>query len=357
MIEFQNVQKKFGAVEAVRGVSFTVNAGEVCVLIGPSGCGKTTSLRMINRMIEATDGTVLVNGTPVKQSNIQELRRGIGYVIQSVGLFPHMTVRENVGIVPRLVGWEKTRRGARADELLTMVGLSPEDYRDKYPHELSGGEAQRVGVARALASDPPILLMDEPFGAVDPLTREVLQREFSALQRRLKKTVVFVTHDLDEAIRLGDRIILMRSGEVVQNDTPERILAQPVSSFVREFIGNDRALKRLACFQVGDYLREARTIDESAALETDFDAQEVVWVCNASQGLAGILEKNGSPASVVPLRSEDVAVTTASSLRDALSRLLGQGLRAIPVVDEEKRVVGEIRLPDIEEVNQKGWHR
>jgi osmoprotectant transport system ATP-binding protein len=357
MIEFRDVRKNFGSVEAVRGVSFAVNQGEVCVLIGPSGCGKTTSLRMINRMIEVTDGTVLVNGRPVKETNIQELRRGIGYVIQSVGLFPHMTVKENIGIVPRLVGWEKPKRGARADELLAMIGLDPESYREKYPHELSGGEAQRVGVARALASDPPILLMDEPFGAVDPLNREVLQREFSALQRRLKKTVVFVTHDLDEAIRLGDRIILMKSGEIVQNDSPERILAQPASAFVREFIGNDRALKRLACFQVGDYLREARVVPEQSALETDFDAHEVVWVCNDSQGLAGILEKNGAPASIVPLESDDVAVTRVSTLRDALSRLLGQGLPAIPVVDDDRRVVGEIRLPDIEEVNQRGWHR
>ncbi|MFP3960527.1 MAG: ABC transporter ATP-binding protein [Spirochaetaceae bacterium] len=378
MIEFQNVTKTFGSVEALRGVSFTVPAGRVTVLIGPSGCGKTTSLRMINRMAEPTDGNVLVDGRKVGSFPPEELRRGIGYVIQSVGLLPHMTVGDNIAIVPRLLGWDRERRRGRADELLELVGLDPEAYRRKYPHELSGGEAQRIGVARALAADPPIMLMDEPFGAVDPLNREVLQKEFVALQRKLKKTVVFVTHDLDEAIRLADEIILMREGEIVQAGSPERILAAPASEFVRSFVGNDRALKRLACFRVEEHMKPAEQVGqgevESLGKRTQArseaghgvdgaDGSGIYWVLDRERRLVGLVDVavagNGSatPAAMTPVRARDVSVGPLSDLREALSRLLGQGMRAVPVLDEQEHVLGEVRLPDIEALNQTGFVR
>jgi osmoprotectant transport system ATP-binding protein len=365
MIEFRNVQKSFGSVEALRGVSFEVPEGQVTVLIGPSGCGKTTSLRMINRMIEPTDGDVLVDGRKVASFAPEELRRGIGYVIQSVGLFPHMSVRDNIGIVPRLLRWDKPRRYERADELLQMVGLDPESYRAKYPHELSGGEAQRIGVARALAADPPIMLMDEPFGAVDPLNREVLQKEFVALQRKLRKTVVFVTHDLDEAIRLADEIILMRDGEIVQQGPPERILAAPATEFVRTFVGNDRALKRLACFSVAEHMQAAETVaeEEIETISNGHASSGIYWVHDYERHLVGLIDISvlgdhaPSREHMTPVRARDVSVSPLSDLREALSRLLGQGMRAVPVLDEEERVVGEVRLPDIEALNQTGFVR
>ncbi len=371
MIEFQGVRKTFGSVDALRGVSFEVPTGQVTVLIGPSGCGKTTSLRMINRMIEPTDGDVLMDGRKVGSFAPEELRRGIGYVIQSVGLFPHMSVRDNIGIVPRLLGWGKQKRYERAAELLDLVGLDPAGYGEKYPHELSGGEAQRIGVARALAADPPVMLMDEPFGAVDPLNREVLQKEFVALQRKLRKTVVFVTHDLDEAIRLADEIILMRDGEIVQMGPPERILAAPADEFVRNFVGNDRALKRLACFRVEDHMQRADLLAESdlgavtigAESGNGHDGSGLYWVHDDNRHLIGVLDSAGlsdgppSQDDVTTVRARDVSVSPLSDLREALSRLLGQGMRAVPVLDSEERVLGEVRLPDIEALNQTGFVR
>ncbi len=372
MIEFQGVTKSFGTVEALRGVSFVVPSGQVTVLIGPSGCGKTTSLRMINRMVEPTDGDVLVDGRKVGSFEPEDLRRGIGYVIQSVGLFPHMSVRDNIGIVPRLLKWDRSRRYKRADELLELVGLDPAAYREKHPHELSGGEAQRIGVARALAADPPILLMDEPFGAVDPLNREVLQKEFVALQRKLRKTVVFVTHDLDEAIRLGDEIILMRDGEIVQQGTPERILAAPENEFVRDFVGNDRALKRLACFSVDNHMRDAETVAESdietigngsAGGNGHAGGSGIYWVHDSNRRLIGLVNtaslEQGASAQrhMTRVRAKDVSVSPVSDLREALSRLLGQGMPAVPVLDEEEQVLGEVCLPDIEALNQTGFER
>jgi osmoprotectant transport system ATP-binding protein len=358
MIEFDQVSKLYGDFVAVNDVSFTVAEGQVTVLIGPSGCGKTTSLRMVNRMIEPTDGYIRVQGKPVKSFPAEELRRGIGYVIQSVGLFPHMTVEENIGIVPRLLKWERKRREQRARELLETIGLDPDTYMWKYPDELSGGEAQRIGVARALAANPSILLMDEPFGAVDPLNREVLQNEFLALQQKLKKTVIFVTHDLDEAIRLADTIILMKDGRIVQEDAPERILAAPKNDFVREFVGNDRALKRLACFKAQDYMRPAETIASDnigalAAAPKDTDASDIVWVLDRSEQLVGMLPRPTAEGNgYIPMRAEEIGVGHLSSLREALSRLLGQGVKAVPVIDDAQRIIGEIRLLDIEELNQ-----
>ncbi len=255
MIEFRGVSKTYPGSErpVVNDLSFEVPEGEVCVLVGPSGCGKTTSMRMINRLIEPSEGQILIDGEPNTSMSGTQLRRKIGYAIQQIGLFPHRTISENIGTVPGLIGWEKGRIKSRTEELLDLVGLNPDNYRDRYPAELSGGQQQRVGVARAMAADPPIMLMDEPFGAVDPITRERLQNEFLHIQDNIKKTIVFVTHDIDEAIKMGDKIAILKQGGVLaQYDTPENILSRPNSEFVSSFVGNDRILKRLSLLRVGD---------------------------------------------------------------------------------------------------------
>ena len=227
---------------AVRDLTLEIRDGETCVLIGPSGCGKTTTLRMINRLLDPDSGRILVDGVDARGVDPPALRLKMGYVIQQTGLFPHMTVGANVGTVPRLWNWDRRRIDNRVDELLELVGLDPAEYRDRYPHQLSGGQRQRVGFARALAADPPILLMDEPFGAVDRITRERLQHEFIAIQRRVRKTVVFVTHDIEEAVLVGDRICVMKmQAQVAQYDTPENVLGHPASEYVVEFIGRGRA--------------------------------------------------------------------------------------------------------------------
>ena len=242
MIRLENVSKQFASgSNAVLDLSLEIGEGETCVLIGPSGCGKTTTLRMINRLLDPDSGRILVDGADTRATDPAELRLRMGYVIQSTGLFPHMTVGANVGTVPRLWRWERKRIAARVDELLELVGLAPDEYRDRYPHQLSGGQRQRVGFARALAADPPILLMDEPFGAVDRITRDRLQQEFISIQRRMRKTVVFVTHDIEEAVLVGDRIcVLAMQARIEQYDAPERILARPASEYVVEFLGRGR---------------------------------------------------------------------------------------------------------------------
>ena len=275
-VEFDHVTKSYdakaakaGAVGAVNDLSLTIPAGKICVLVGPSGCGKTTSLKMVNRLIEPTTGRILLDGVDVATRDVTELRRGIGYVIQQTGLFPHQTIEDNVATVPRLLGWPKARQRERADELLDLVGLPPARCADRYPAQLSGGERQRVGVARALAADPPVMLMDEPFGAVDPIVRERLQNEFLRLQEQLAKTILFVTHDIDEAIKMGDVVAVFRAGGVVEQfGTPEEILASPATPFVARFVGADRGLKRLSLTRVTDLeLESAATahVGEEAA--------------------------------------------------------------------------------------------
>jgi osmoprotectant transport system ATP-binding protein len=248
MIEIRGLVKQFpgAAHPAVNHLTLTIPEGEVCVLIGPSGCGKTTTMRIINRMIEPDQGSVLVAGRDVMNTDPVSLRRSIGYVIQQIGLFPHWSIADNIATVPKLLGWDAARITARVDELLDLIGMDPATFRSRFPRELSGGQKQRIGVARALAADPPVMLMDEPFGAIDPITRARLQDEFLRILRGLKKTVVFVTHDIDEAIKMGDRIAILRDGALVQYATPEAILAQPADVFVESFVGTDRALKRLA---------------------------------------------------------------------------------------------------------------
>lgn len=310
MIRFEGVSRLFGEVRAVSELDLAIRERELCVLLGPSGSGKSTVLRMVNRLIEPSSGRILVAGRDVATVKPEELRRGIGYAIQGVGLFPHMSVAANIATVPALLGWEKKRIEKRAFEMLELVGLDPEKYAARFPSELSGGEAQRVGVARALASDPPVLLMDEPFSAVDPVNRSRLQAEFLSIQRRLKKTIVFVTHDIDEAVRLADRIALLRGGRLVQYDEPETILDAPVDDFVADFFGSDRALRRLSRFPVRDWMRPY-----------------------------GGPRSGGAPSATVD---------RDASLRDALSAMLSGRSRDLVVVGDSGGPEGELGFGDIE---------
>src|SRR3954464_775797 len=254
MIKIDNLTKAFeteaGTVLAADHVSFEVGDGEICVLLGPSGCGKTTTLKMVNRLVEPTSGKIYINGKDTDAYDPVELRRTIGYVIQQIGLFPNMTVEDNICVVPKLLGWDMNKARARAAELMATINLEPAIFLKRYPKELSGGRQQRVGVARALAADPPVLLMDEPFGAIDPINREVIQDEFLKIHRRLKKTVMFVSHDIDEAVKMADKVAIFRAGKLEQFDSPDNILAHPVNDFIADFVGTDRTLKRLRLVKV-----------------------------------------------------------------------------------------------------------
>jgi osmoprotectant transport system ATP-binding protein len=272
MIEITDLTKSYGDFTAVDGVSLSVPAGQLTVLLGPSGSGKTTLLRMVNRMIEPSSGTVRVDGEDVSAMRPETLRRSMGYVIQNTGLFPNMTIRRNVATVPRLLGWERRRTDERVDEMLTLVGLDPDVYASKWPSQLSGGEAQRVGVARALAADPPILLMDEPFGAVDPLTRERLQGEMKNLQAKLKKTTLFVTHDIEEAVLLADRIALLRDGRLQQYSTPEAMWREPANPFVRDFFGENLGLRIMVRHCLADVVLEPILADDTVDAMPRVDA-------------------------------------------------------------------------------------
>ena len=258
-LQFDSVSKTYPGADApvISDLSFEVPAGEICVLVGPSGCGKTTTLRMINRLIEPTSGHIFLGDDDVTHADPVDLRRRMGYVIQQVGLVPHQTIGTNVATVPRLLGWERARVHARVDELLGLVGLDPDEFRGRYPAQLSGGQRQRVGVARALAADPPVLLMDEPFGAIDPVTRARLQDEFLRLQSEIRKTIVFVTHDIDEAVKMGDRIAILQIGGILeQYDVPAEVLGRPASPMVADFVGSDRALKRLKVMPITESVLE-----------------------------------------------------------------------------------------------------
>ncbi|MBY5620908.1 ABC transporter ATP-binding protein [Rhizobium leguminosarum] len=271
MIHLDHVTKNYdgSGSHAVDNLDLLIETGTTVALIGPSGCGKTTTMRMINQLETPTAGRVLVDGRDIARVDQKELRRSIGYVIQQVGLFPHMSIARNVATVPRLLGWEKARSDRRVDELLDLVGLDPAIMRQRLPHELSGGQRQRIGFARALAADPAIMLMDEPFGAIDPITRVRLQDEFRDILRKVKKTVVIVTHDLDEAIKMGDRIAIMRDGRLLQYDTPQEILARPVSEFVESFLGPDRAIKRLSLIAVSMVMTAPEPSNGDAAIAAD----------------------------------------------------------------------------------------
>jgi osmoprotectant transport system ATP-binding protein len=345
MIRLEQLEKRYATVTAVRGVNLEIPEGQMCMLIGPSGCGKTTTLKMINRLIEPSAGRVLIDQRDVSSLPGFELRRGIGYAIQSVGLLPHLTVAQNVGVVPGLLGWEASRIRTRVSELLELVGLS--QYANAYPKALSGGQAQRIGVARALAADPPILLMDEPFGAVDPLTRERLQNEFLNLQRTLKKTVVMVTHDIDEAIKLGDRIVLMNNGLIEQDGTPEEMLESPATDFVRDFIGSDSGLKRLVRINARAALKPTPTVAFEAgraAATPTLEKHKHAYVVDSSGVLRGWASRNANEFTL-RLWSE-MSLTDEANLREVLSKMIGLGFRELPITDAAGRLLGVIKLED-----------
>jgi osmoprotectant transport system ATP-binding protein len=366
-VEFDHVTKHYdvralasGAPGAVNDLSFDVPAGKICVLVGPSGCGKTTSLKMVNRLIEPTSGRILLDGVDVAGRDVTELRRGIGYVIQQVGLFPHETIGENVATVPRLLGWPEERRRARSDELLALVGLEPARYQGRYPNQLSGGERQRVGVARALAADPPVMLMDEPFGAVDPIVRDRLQNEFLRLQEELAKTILFVTHDIDEAIKMGDLVAVMEAGgRLAQFGPPAEILAAPADEFVAQFVGADRGLKRLALRRVDELeLRApvtARAGDDAAAVRDramrdplrsvlliDVGDHPIGWIS------AGRLPADG-PISEASAVSMSPLLDRRTTLKDALSMLLDADVQAGLVTDRHGAFLGVVTADMIAE--------
>jgi osmoprotectant transport system ATP-binding protein len=365
-VEFDHVSKSYdvratkaGAPGAVNDLSLTVPAGRILVLVGPSGCGKTTSLKMVNRLIEPTSGRILLDGVDIASRDVTELRRGIGYVIQQTGLFPHQSIEDNVATVPRLLGWTKARQRARAQELLTLVGLDPARYGARYPAQLSGGERQRVGVARALAADPPVMLMDEPFGAVDPIVRERLQNEFLRLQEQLAKTILFVTHDIDEAIKMGDVVAVFEAGGVVaQVGPPAEILANPASEFVARFVGTDRGLKRLSLFRVGELelspVITARPGDNGSTIRRLAAQDEFahVLVTDEGQRPIGWIHRDHLPSDAIdPDHVESVSplFDRRTTLKDALSMLLDADVQAGLVVDRTGALRGMVRLDDITE--------
>jgi osmoprotectant transport system ATP-binding protein len=317
-IAFHGVTKRYPGREstpAIKDLSLEVPAGEICVLIGPSGSGKTTAMKMVNRLIDISDGDISIGGQSVRRMDLTELRRGIGYVFQQIGLFPHMSVQDNIGTVPRLLGWDKARIRDRVAELLELVGLEPSDAK-RYPGQFSGGQRQRIGVARAMAADPPLMLMDEPFGAIDPITRERLQADFLRLHREVRKTIIFVTHDIDEAIKMGDRVAILREGELVQYDTPDQILANPANDFIADFVGADRGLKRLR-------LRRLADIELDPA---------------ASNG-----DADGVPT-----------VEDSMSLRDALSMMVTQRSTALNVVGDGGEARGRVTLETLTQFMDTG---
>lgn len=364
MITLENVTKIYpGDVKAVNNVSFTVPEGEVCILVGPSGCGKTTLLKMINRLIKPTSGRILIAGQDTSEMNPDELRRNIGYAIQEIGLFPHLTVAGNIGVVPTLKKYPKEKIRQRVDDLLGLAGLNPEEFSHKYPRQLSGGQQQRVGVARALGADPPILLMDEPFGAIDPITRSRLQDEFLKIQEKLRKTIVFVTHDIDEALKMGDRIALLKEGELVQYDTTQDLLAHPRNSFVRDFIGADSSIKRLALMRVEEVMivdlatvKLEQTVSEARRV-MELNRLDSITVVDENGTPRGWLEwadlntKTGRVSDIMrALPLEEATVDGSIRVRDALAKMLTTGLSRLSVVDEQNRFKGEITFSALQQI-------
>jgi osmoprotectant transport system ATP-binding protein len=347
LITLDHVSKLFKSggheIRAVDDISFEVADGELCVLIGPSGSGKTTTMRMINRLESASAGTIAIDGRDITSMNVVELRRSIGYVIQQGGLFPHFTVAENVAVVPKLLGWKKGRRRERAAELLDLVGLDPDLFADRYPRQLSGGQQQRVGVARALAADAPIILMDEPFGAVDPITRKQLQRWLRQVQAEVHKTIVFVTHDINEAFLLGDRIVLMNNGAIEQNGTPAELLREPAGDFVREFIGDEFALQALEYTRIEEL---AKPVGRMGVPEDGLVLSGELSVPEASRELTQSDNANGEGFWIADDSGEPSGFVSYQDLATAL----GEGIASDPELVDNGEVAAGAREDDREEV-------
>jgi osmoprotectant transport system ATP-binding protein len=364
VIRLEHVTKTYGGDHvAVDDLSLEVAQGEVCVLVGPSGCGKTTTMRMVNRLIEPTSGRIYVGGEDILQLDPVQLRRRIGYVIQQIGLFPHMTIADNVATVPRLLGWRRDRIRARVDELLDLVGLAPATFRARYPHQLSGGQRQRVGVARALGADPDVLLMDEPFGAIDPITRERLQDEFLRLQAEVHKTIVFVTHDIEEAVKLGDRIAILREGGILaQYDTPAEILGAPASEFVADFVGADRALKRLKVTGI-----DPADLQQPAVLDVDLPLPQArtrmrdedldfAVVLDGAQRLRGYLARARADGEGVVgdrLQRLEAWVRADDTLKDAFGEMLLYDAGWVAVLDGDDRFLGVLTPDSLYEASRR----
>jgi osmoprotectant transport system ATP-binding protein len=371
MIELDQLTKTFTQkdgqkVNAVDAVSLKVEEGEICVFLGPSGCGKTTTLKMINRLIEPTSGRVLINGEDTSGLNEVDLRRHIGYVIQQIGLFPNMTIEENITVVPRLLGWDKKRCAERATELMSMVALDPKLYLKRYPRELSGGQQQRIGVIRALAADPPVLLMDEPFGAVDPINRETIQNEFFQMQRQLKKTVIMVSHDIDEAIKLGDRVAVFRRGKLVQYDHPDTLLAHPRDDFVSQFVGADSTLKRLLLVKAGDAATQPETARADTSLQQAFATMDesdsrYLTVLDGEQRALGFVSRRAARAAdgvcADKLTAFQTTVLPDDNLRIVLSKMYEFRSSWMPVLDADGHYVGEVTQDSIADYLSSGRSR
>ncbi|NYS62041.1 ABC transporter ATP-binding protein [Vreelandella salicampi] len=357
MIRLDNLTKVFdtqkGAVVAADHINMEVPEGEICILLGPSGCGKTTTLKMINRIVKPTAGKVFINGDDTTGLDTQTLRRNIGYVIQQIGLFPNMTIEENITIVPKLLGWDKAKYKARAREMMAMIALEPDAFLKRFPSELSGGQQQRIGVARALAADPPVMLMDEPFGAIDPINRAVIQDEFLKMQQELNKTIMFVSHDIDEAIKMGDRVAVFREGKLVQYSTPDDLLAAPKNAFVESFLGEDRALKRLNLVKVREIVTdEIATVVPSDTLETamakidDYGYQNAILMVNERKQPVGIINRSVARTTKGYCRDHFQAVPAVvdldDDLRKAASLMFAHDQTWLPCVNDEGTVCGQI---------------
>jgi len=362
MIEYDSVTKVFGvgktAVTATDNVTFTIEQGETAVFLGPSGCGKTTMLRMTNRLEDITRGTIKVTGRDIMDMNPQKLRLTMGYVIQQIGLFPNKTIAGNISVVPRMLGWDKEKIRVRVDELLRMVKLDPQIYRDRYPVELSGGQQQRIGVARGLAANPDILLMDEPFGAIDPINRDQIQDEFLRLQGKLKKTIAFVSHDIHEAIKMADKIAIFKDGKLVQYDSPEAILMRPANKFVSDFVGADRALKVLGLLRIRDAMNPA----PKNLVQADEGAPQALKMMEDNgMKFAFVLKENKPIGYIYPKllkyeqgKVEELAerfpeeLGTREPLRDALSAMLMHDMIDFPVMDDNGDFAGTISYKNIQ---------
>ncbi|GLX14914.1 glycine/betaine ABC transporter ATP-binding protein [Pseudomonas straminea] len=370
MIQLDKLTKKFQQkgkdVVAVNEVSLTVDEGQICVFLGPSGCGKSTTLKMINRLIEPTSGRVLINGEDTTGIDEVTLRRNIGYVIQQIGLFPNMTIEENITVVPKLLGWDKKRCHDRAVELMSMVQLEPKQYLSRYPRELSGGQQQRIGVIRALAADAPVLLMDEPFGAVDPVNRDAIQNEFFQMQRALNKTVIMVSHDIDEAIKLGDKIAIFKDGTLLQFDHPDTLLAHPADDFVSGFVGQDSTLKRLLLIRAEDAADDApsvlaeASIADAVELMEEHDRRHLV-VTDAGKKALGFIRRRdlrGQGGAVQPfVQPFNATAAHDEHLRILLSRMYEFNRSWLPVLSAENDFLGEVTQESIADYLSSGRSR